>query len=81
MLRSVPSGRYICNRRFQSAGSYLHYCFCHIVTTWIRKVLSRCDKGKHEFGNPPIEIGGYKYAVPMGRYISLRYISYYLRVT
>jgi hypothetical protein len=30
-------------------------------------MLSLRDKGENKPANPPIEIGGYKYAVPKGR--------------
>jgi hypothetical protein len=68
MLRLVPEGQYIYNRRFQSAGyaskflplsrsdNTLRIQCCHYVTRAVCKLF-----------DPPIEIGGYKYAVPLGR--------------
>jgi hypothetical protein len=68
MLIAVPEGQNICSRRFQSADylpnlfllsrsdNTLRIQYCHYVT-----------KATNPLFNPPIEIGGYKYAVPMGR--------------
>jgi hypothetical protein len=67
MLRTVPWGQHICNRRFQSAGNLTKYfplsrrdnilrLRCCLSETKVT-ILKSC---------PPIEIGGYKYIVPNG---------------
>jgi hypothetical protein len=76
MLRAVPSGRHICNRRFQSAGNLTIYLSLSRRDNTLR--LLCCLSETKEIilkPYPPIEIGGYKYSVPNGTE-SLRNISF-----